>query len=257
MLELKNIHVEAEGKAIVNDVSFVVESGEVAVLMGPNGSGKSSLVNALLGHPNYKITSGKILLDGVDITDLPTEKKAQHGIFLSLQSIPKIGGITLSAFLHKAFATIHNSDISALEFYMNLRNTADFYAINPELLDRPISNGLSGGEKKLSEVLQLATLQPKIAILDEIDSGVDVDALRIVFKAIDTLKKEGAGFLVISHHPSLLEHLSPKTVHVMSSGTLARTGDRELAKEIIEHGFCKASNCDRVNECPGVCKTDK
>lgn len=253
MLELKNIFVEAEGKKIVTDVSFAVENGEVTVLMGPNGSGKSSLVNALMGHPNYTITSGELLLDGVDITELSTEKKAQKGLFLSMQHIPKIGGITLATFLHKSFVSVHNSDVSVLEFYMNLRNTADQYGINPALLDRPISNGLSGGEKKLSEVLQLTTLKPAFAILDEIDSGVDVDALRIVFKAIDTLKKEGTGFLVISHHPSLLTHLSPKIVHVMSQGLLVSSGGKELAEDVLKNGFCNIVKCERVKDCSGKC----
>lgn len=253
-LEIKNIRVEAEKKAVVKNVSFVVQEGTISVLMGPNGSGKSSLVNALMGHPNYKVTEGVILLNGEDITHLSTEKRAKKGLFLSLQHIPKVGGITLASFLHKAYVATHASDISILEFYLELREKADELTINPTLLDRPLTAGLSGGEKKLSEVLQLAILKPKFAILDEIDSGVDVDALHTVFKAVSMLQKEGTGFLVISHHPSLLTHLTPDSVHVMTKGSLVRTDGKELAEEILSKGFCVVANCGQVDGCAGKCR---
>ncbi|HCC05103.1 TPA: Fe-S cluster assembly ATPase SufC [Patescibacteria group bacterium] len=262
MLEIKNICIEISSdpvskeesrKNVVRDTSLSIESGSVSVLMGPNGSGKSTLVNALLGHPNYRVSSGSLVLDGVDITDLSTEKKAQQGIFLSMQNVPKIGGLTLAMFLHKAYTATHETDVSVLEFYITLRDKAEALSIKTELLDRPLTAGLSGGEKKLSEVLQLAALQPKFAILDEIDSGVDVDALRTVFKAIDALKKEGTGFLVISHHPSLLDHLAPEHVYVMSAGSMVRQGGRELAEEIIKNGFCNVAKCRHVDTCMGRC----
>src|SRR3989339_208302 len=262
MLELKNICVEissdavskeSKGKNVVRDTSLCIESGSVSVLMGPNGSGKSTLVNALLGHPSYRVSSGILELDGVDITNLPTEKKAHLGIFLSMQNVPKVGGLTLATFLHKAYVATHQTDISVLEFYVNLRDKAKLFSINPDLLDRPLTAGLSGGEKKLSEVLQLAALQPKYAILDEIDSGVDIDALHTVFKAVDALKKEGTGFLIISHHPSLLDHLAPEHVYVMSGGNMVRKGGRELAEEIIKHGFCGVVQCRHIGTCSGKC----
>lgn len=253
MFELKNISVTAEEKEIVKNISLTVEKGTVSVLMGPNGSGKSSLVNALMGHPNYAVTEGTILLNGEDITRVSTEKRAQKGLFLSLQHVPKVGGITLASFLHKAYVAMHASDVSILEFYLELRKKADELAINPTLLDRPLTAGLSGGEKKLSEVLQLVMLKPKFAILDEIDSGVDVDALRTVFKAISMLQKEGTGFLVISHHPSLLTHLTPDVVHVMVKGSIVRTDGKELAEEILSKGFCAVAECRNVNACQGAC----
>ncbi len=164
-LKIENISVEACSESVVKNVSLALSSGEVSILMGPNGSGKSTLVNALMGHPNYKITSGSLLLNDKDVTTTPTTKKAQNGLFLSLQHIPKIGGVTLATFLHKTYTTVHNSDVSMIEFYVRLRDIADEFAIKPELLDKPLTDGLSGGEKKLSEVLHLAVLKPRFAIV--------------------------------------------------------------------------------------------
>jgi len=257
MLEIKNISVEAEDKEIVRDVSLSVKEKSLSVLMGPNGSGKSSLVNALFGHPHYKISKGKILLGGKDITKLSTEEKAQSGLFLSLQHVPRIGGVTLATFLHKAYTSLHDSDISVLEFYSNMKDEAEKYGIDGTLLDRPLTAGLSGGEKKLSEILQLIALKPKYAFLDEIDSGVDIDALHKVFGAIDALKKNGTAFVVISHHPSLLDHFTPESVHVMSEGKLVRTDGHELASEIIQKGFCAVAECKHKDTCPGVCGGEK
>ena len=254
MLVIKDLHAKINDKEILKGINLEVKPGEVHAIMGPNGSGKSSLVNALMGHPNYRVIEGAILLNGEDITHLSTEKRAQKGLFLSLQHVPKVGGITLASFLHKAYVATHVSDVSILEFYLELRKKADELAINPALLDRPLTAGLSGGEKKLSEVLQLAILKPTFAILDEIDSGVDVDALRTVFKAVSMLQKEGTGFLVISHHPSLLTHLTPDSVHVMTKGSLVRTDGKELAEEILLKGFCAVAECHHAGACHGACR---
>jgi Fe-S cluster assembly ATP-binding protein len=253
-LELKNVCVRAGESEVVQDVSFTVPKASISVLMGPNGSGKSTLVNALMGHPNYSMSSGSIFLDGNDITNLSTEKRAKQGIFLSLQHIPKIGGLSLATFLHKAHESMYNSGVSVLEFYAMLRDRADEFSISPTLLDKPLTAGLSGGEKKLSEVLQLIALKPSFAILDEIDSGVDVDALYTVFRAINKLKNEGTGFLIISHHPSLLEHLTPDSVHVMTKGRLVCSDGKELAEDILKKGFCVVAQCDRAGECSGTCR---
>ncbi len=251
--EIQNLSVETDGKKIVNDVSFELKVGTISVLMGPNGSGKSTLVNAVMGHPDYKISAGNLLLNGEDITKLSTNEKSRKGIFLSLQNIPKIGGVTFATFLHKAFVAINNSDISILEFYAGLSDTADKFSIDKSILDRPLTDGLSGGEKKMSEALQLAMLKPKVAILDEIDSGVDVDAMHKVFDVVNSLKKDGTAFLVISHHPALLTHVSPEKVFVMNKGMVVDSGGAELAKEIIKNGFCNVSKCDKIDECDGVC----
>jgi Fe-S cluster assembly ATP-binding protein len=180
---------------------------------------------------------------------LSTEKKAKKGLFLSLQHVPKIGGVTLTTFLHKAYVATRDSDTSVLEFYVTLRDIAERFGIDTALLDRPLTAGLSGGEKKLSEVLQLAALKPRFAILDEIDSGVDVDALKKVFAAVRALALDGMGFLIISHHPSILEHLTPKHVHVMNAGTLARSGGVELADAVLSGGYCKVLNCPLEGNC--------
>ncbi len=248
-LELRNISVEAEGKQVVRNASLTLTAGTISVLMGPNGSGKSTLVNAVMGHPHYRVTTGGLFLDGEDIIGLPVEKKAQLGLFLSLQHVPKVGGITLAAFLHKVHTARTGEVVDVLAYYLRLRDIAHEYGIKDDLLDRPITAGLSGGEKKLSEILQLAALRPTFAILDEIDSGVDVDALRKVFSAVERLREEGTGVLIISHHPSLLEHLTPTHVHVMTGGTVVRSGDADLAREVIAEGFCGAIACPVKDAC--------
>ncbi len=251
--EIQNISVEIDKKNIINDTSLALEAGTVSVLMGPNGSGKSTLVNAIMGHPNYKIRSGKVFLEDEDVTSISTEEKSKKGIFLSFQNIPKIGGITFATFLHKSFVSIKKTDMSILEFYARLSDIADKFSIDKGILDRPLTEGLSGGEKKMSEALQLAVLKPKVAILDEIDSGVDVDAMHNVFDVVNSLKEDGTTFLIISHHPSLLEHIGPENVFVMNKGMIVDAGGMGLAKEILKNGFCNISNCDKIDECNGVC----
>jgi Fe-S cluster assembly ATP-binding protein len=248
-LNIEHIHIAVEGRAIVRDVSLAVHSGEIAVLLGPNGSGKSSLVQALMGHPTYQVTEGRLLLDGVSILELPTEKKAQQGIFLSMQHIPKVGGVNLATFLYKVHVATAGYEGSVLEYYLMLREVAHEYGIDDAFLDRPLSEGLSGGEKKLSEALQLAVRKPTFALLDEIDSGVDVDALKKVFGVVTKLKEQGTGTLLISHHPSLLEHINPDTVYVMNGGALVRTGGSELAASILKDGFCVGLECPLVDTC--------
>jgi Fe-S cluster assembly ATP-binding protein len=216
--------------------------------MGPNGSGKSSLVNALMGHPHYSAT-GALHLNGRDILGARPEEKAQSGLFLSLQHTPKVAGVTLATFLHKVHVSKTGEDVSVLEYYLALREVAETFGISDSFLDRPLSAGLSGGEKKLSEALQLAVLKPRFAFLDEMDSGVDVDALKKLFGVVSALSAEGTSFLVISHHPSLLTHLTPDTVHIMQNGMLAKSGGRELAEVVLRDGFCAAIECPLVGGC--------
>ena len=259
----EQLTIHAGGKSVVGGASFAIESGlpaarlpsgggqapghaaqagKVHVLMGPNGSGKSSLLNALMGHPKYEITEGRITLDGEDITKLPTEKKAQKGIFLSLQHLPEISGVTLTNFLHRAYRAQKGGEIAPLEFYKHMEARAQEFGIDASFLKKHLNAGLSGGEKKQSEVLQLLALEPKFALLDEIDSGVDIDALKKVFAVIEHMKKQGVGFLLVTHYTKLLEHITPDNVSVMKEGKIVASGGRELAERIAKEGFEKIAS---------------
>lgn len=235
--ELNNISVETKEKRVATDVSLSMKSGEVHVLMGPNGSGKSSLLSAVFGHPTYKIAAGAVLVDGDDVTAIPTEKKAKRGLFLSMQHIPEIKGVSMLNFLHRAHKELSGKDVSVLDFNKELGAKMEALGIPKEYLRRGVNEGFSGGERKLAEAIQLLALSPKFAFLDEIDSGVDVDSLSKVFAVIDTLKKEGTGFLLITHYSALLKKITPDFVHVMKDGALVRSGGVGLAREIAEKGF--------------------
>jgi len=237
-LELKNVTVATKtGTVVLSDASLVVGAGEIHILMGPNGSGKSSLANAMMGHPGYEIQSGQVLLGGEDITTLPANKKAEKGLFLSMQYLPEIAGVTLTNFLHKSYNAVKKLQTPILEFHTYLKKRAEEVGITDELLKRELNKGLSGGEKKQSEMLQLLALQPKFAILDEIDSGVDVDSLKRVFKGVEILRGEGTGLLLITHYTNILEHITPDQVHIMREGRIVRSGGKELVKEIADKGF--------------------
>lgn len=236
-LAINDLRIKADGRLVVRGANFLLHGGSLHVLMGPNGSGKSSLLNAVMGHPKYSIVEGKMLLDGEDITALPTDEKARRGIFLSLQHLPEIAGVTLTNLLHKAHIAQKGETLSPLEFYKKAEARAKEFGIDPSFLKKHINSGLSGGEKKLSEVLQLLLLEPKFALLDEIDSGVDVDALKKVFAVVEYLKKRGVGFLIVSHHPNLLSHITPDAVSVMREGKIVTTGGKELAEGIMKEGF--------------------
>jgi Fe-S cluster assembly ATP-binding protein len=236
-LELTNIAVTADGHELVRDVSLTLRSGEVHILMGPNGSGKSSLLNAIMGHPKYTRASGAIMLDGEDITALPTEKKAKSGLFLSLQHLPEIAGVSLTNFLHRAVRETTGSTMTPLEFYAHMKALASAAGIDPEFLKKHVNSGLSGGEKKQSEALQLVALRPKFAFLDEIDSGVDVDAMKKVYAIIEQMKGEGVGFLLVTHFTNILDHVAAEKVHVMRDGKLVATGGKELMARVRQEGF--------------------
>lgn len=236
-LEVKNVSVSAGEKETVKDVSFTIESGEVHILMGANGSGKSSLINALFGHPKYKLTAGNIILDGEDITDLLPHKKARAGLFLSLQHLPEIDGVTFMNFLYRAYKDLTGKEMSIMDFHKFLSEKTKAFGLSDGFLRRSVNVGLSGGEKKQSEIFQLALFEPKFAFLDEIDSGVDVDSLGRIFKAIGELKEKGVGFLLITHYPKILDRITPDKVHVMDGGKIVRSGGPELAAQISEKGF--------------------
>ena len=237
-LEINNLSVTTkEGKVVATDISISVKQGEVVILMGPNGSGKSSFLNAVMGHPKYEVTGGSIKLGDIDITKLTPEKKAKEGLFLSMQHLPEISGVPLASFLYQAKKDLTGENQSMMDFYKEASNMAQKIGVPEEFLKRSVNKGLSGGEKKLSEILQLSILKPKFALLDEIDSGVDVDALKKVFGAIKILKDEGMGFILVTHHPNVLEYIKPDMVYVMKDGKVERVGGVEIIENLKEKGF--------------------
>lgn len=236
-LELNNISATADGKTLVEGASLSLRSGQVHILMGPNGSGKSSLLNAIMGHPKYRLSDGAVLLDGEDITALSTEGKAKAGLFLSLQHLPEIAGVSMTSFLHRAYKEIKASTITPLDFYKMAEKMANDAGLDAGFLKKQVNTGLSGGEKKQSEVLQLLVLEPKFAFLDEIDSGVDVDAMKKVYAGINMLKEKGIGFVLVTHYTNILEHVSADMVHVMRGGKVVASGGSELIERITANGF--------------------
>lgn len=236
-LSINKITITREGKPVVSGASLTVGSGEIHIILGPNGSGKTTLLNAIMGHPAYEVTEGTIILDGEDITNLPTEKKAAKGIFLSLQHVPAIPGVTMLSLLHRAHRLVTGIEMSVPDFYRMITEKVKKFGLNEKLLTHAIHGGVSGGEKKQGELIQLLALEPKFALLDEIDSGVDIDSLNKVFAGIAELRTQGTGFIIVTHLATILEKIVPDRVSVMKDGAIVRTGGVELAQEILKNGF--------------------
>ncbi|AOL15718.1 Fe-S cluster assembly ATPase SufC [Sulfolobus sp. A20] len=238
ILRIEDLHVEVEGKEILRGINLEVKSGEVHALMGPNGSGKTSLSLALMGHPKYKITKGRILLDGEDITNLETSEKAKKGLFLAFQNPIEIAGVRLSTLLVTEYNKVGGTSSSALEVISKIKSLSKEVGLADSLLNRGVFEGFSGGEKKRVEILQMLLLKPKIAILDEPDSGVDVDGLRIISYFINKLKDEiNVGYLIITHYRRILDYVKADKVHVLYRGKIIAEGGMELAKLIDEKGY--------------------
>ena len=236
-LKIENLHVSCDGKEIVKGVSLNVRPGEVHALMGTNGSGKSTLANALMGHPKYEITSGSIFVDDQDVTDLPPHERAKLGMFLSMQYPPEIAGVSVSSFLRTAYNSLHEVKVPVLEFHKMLKEKMSELKIDPSFSRRSLNQGFSGGEKKRTEILQMMVLEPKYAVLDETDSGLDVDALKIVTDGINAMKGPETGILMITHYTRILKHVVPDQVHVMKDGVIVKTGGKDLAQLIEDKGF--------------------
>ena len=239
LLEIKDLYAVAGEKEILKGLNLSIGKGEVHVIMGPNGAGKSTLANVILNNPEYKKTSGKIELDGEDITNLSTDKIAKKGVFMSFQAPEEIPGISCLNFLKVAKNKIDEKPVKIFEFKDNVKNYAKELNMNANLIDRNLNVGFSGGEKKKNEILQMLVLNPKLAILDETDSGLDVDAIRAVSKGIEMYKSNENSILIITHNMSILESLDVDFVHVLVDGKIVKTGDFELAKDILENGFSK------------------
>ena len=239
MLEIKELNTIAtdDGKSILKGLNLKINKGEIHVIMGPNGSGKSTLANTIFANPRYQITSGDILFEGKSILDLKTNERAKLGIFLSFQTPIEIPGITVANFLKSAKTNVSNEHINIYNFAKEVEHNMELLGIDKDYKLRDLNVGFSGGEKKKNEILQLLTLNPKLAILDETDSGLDVDAIRIVSKGINLFKNDENAVLIITHSTKILESLKVDYVHILKDGKIIKTGDASLAKEIEKTGY--------------------
>jgi len=237
LLKIKDLHVNAGEKEILKGLDLEINKGEVHVIMGPNGAGKSTLANVILNNPEYTKTSGEIEFEGVNINNLSTDKIAKKGIFMSFQLPEEIPGISTMNFLKTAKNKIMDKPVKIFEFKEIVNKYAEELNMNPKLIERNLNVGFSGGEKKKNEILQMLVLNPKLAILDETDSGLDVDAIKTVSKGIKMYKNENNAVLIITHNTRILNHLDVDYVHVLVNGKIVKTGTAELAKEIDENGY--------------------
>lgn len=239
LLEIKNLAVNAEEKEILKGINLEINKGEIHVIMGPNGSGKSTTANAILNNPCYTKQSGSIIFDGEEITNLKTDEIARKGIFMSFQAPEEIPGVSVTNFLKYAKNKTTGKPVKIFEFKDELKTYMEKLNMNPENIERSLNVGFSGGEKKKNEILQMLVLNPKLAILDETDSGLDVDAIRTVSKGIEMFKNDENGVLIITHNTKILESLKVDYVHILVDGKIVKTGTQELAKEIEENGYCQ------------------
>jgi Fe-S cluster assembly ATP-binding protein len=241
MLEVKNLHVTVDGREILKGLDLAVNKGEVHAIMGPNGSGKSTLAHVLAGKDAYEVTSGSVTFEGVDLLALEPDERAAKGIFLAFQYPLEIPGVTTMNFLRTAINAQrkkrHQPELTAPEFIKKVREASAKLGVDQEMLRRPVNVGFSGGEKKRNEILQMAMLEPKLAVLDETDSGLDIDALKIVSEGVNRLRSPERAMVVITHYQRLLDHIVPDVVHVLSRGRIVRTGGKELALELEAKGY--------------------
>ncbi len=237
LLEINNLYAEAEGKQILKGLNLKINKGETHVIMGPNGAGKSTTANVILNNPEYKKTSGEILFEGENINEESTDKIAKKGIFMSFQSPVEIPGISTFNFLKYAKNKVTEKPVKVFEFKDQVKNYMEELSMNPKLVERNLNVGFSGGEKKKNEILQMLVLNPKLAILDETDSGLDVDAIRTVSKGIEMYKNAENAVLIITHNTRILENLKVDYVHILVDGKIVKTGDASLAQEIEVNGY--------------------
>ncbi|EOB7085308.1 Fe-S cluster assembly ATPase SufC [Staphylococcus aureus] len=238
-LEIKDLHVSIEDKEILKGVNLTINTDEIHAIMGPNGTGKSTLSSAIMGHPSYEVTKGEVLLDGVNILELEVDERAKAGLFLAMQYPSEITGVTNADFMRSAINAKREEgqEINLMQFIKKLDKNMDFLDIDKDMAQRYLNEGFSGGEKKRNEFLQLMMLEPKFAILDEIDSGLDIDALKVVSKGINQMRGENFGALMITHYQRLLNYITPDKVHVMYAGKVVKSGGPELAKRLEEEGY--------------------
>ncbi|HAA4560712.1 TPA_asm: ABC transporter ATP-binding protein [Listeria monocytogenes] len=238
-LKIQDLHVEIEGKEILKGVNLEISTGEIHAIMGPNGTGKSTLSSAIMGHPKYEVTQGTITLDGEDVLEMEVDERARAGLFLAMQYPSEISGVTNAEFIRAAINSRREEgdEIPVMQFIRKLDAKMDILDMDEEMAERYLNEGFSGGEKKRNEILQLLMIEPKLAILDEIDSGLDIDALKVVSKGVNEMRGEGFGCLIITHYQRLLNYITPDFVHVMMQGKVVKEGGPELAKRLEAGGY--------------------
>ncbi|MFD0692523.1 Fe-S cluster assembly ATPase SufC [Paenibacillus sp. GCM10027628] len=236
---IDGLKANVEGKEILKGLSLEIKGGEVHAIMGPNGTGKSTLASALMGHPKYEVTEGSVTLDSEDVLDMAVDERARAGLFLAMQYPSEITGVTNADFLRSAMNARRGegNEISLIKFIRQMEGKMKQLEMNPEFMHRYLNEGFSGGEKKRNEILQMLLLEPKIVILDEIDSGLDIDALRIVAEGVNAMRSEDRGFLIITHYQRLLNYINPDFVHVMMQGRIVKSGGPELAQRLEAEGY--------------------
>ena len=236
---IDGLKASVEGKEILKGLSLSIQGGEIHAIMGPNGTGKSTLASTLMGHPKYEVTAGTVTLDGEDVLDMAVDERARAGLFLAMQYPSEISGVTNSDFLRSAINAKRGegNEISLIKFIRQMEKKMKELDMAAEFAHRYLNEGFSGGEKKRNEILQMMLLEPRICILDEIDSGLDIDALRIVAEGVNSLKSEDRGFLIITHYQRLLDYITPDFVHIMMQGRIVKSGGAELAEQVEKDGY--------------------
>ncbi|MCL6489034.1 Fe-S cluster assembly ATPase SufC [Alicyclobacillus mali (ex Roth et al. 2021)] len=236
---VRGLRVAVEGKEILKGVDLHVRGGEIHAIMGPNGTGKSTLASAIMGHPHYEVTGGEILLDGQNVLEMSVDERARAGLFLAMQYPAEVPGVSNANFIRTALNARRGegNEMPVLQFHRRLVQKMKELSIDPSFAERYLNEGFSGGEKKRNEILQMAMLEPRIAILDEIDSGLDIDALKIVANGVNQLRSDNIGFLIITHYQRLLNYIVPDVVHVMMQGRIVKSGDAKLAEELEAKGY--------------------
>src|SRR6266516_2632780 len=236
-LQVKDLRAAVGDREILRGIDLTVQQGQIHALMGPNGSGKSTLSNVIMGRPGYRILEGSVTFNGEDITTLPPDQRARRGLFLAMQYPTEVPGVSVVNFLRTAYQAVKVEQVSALAFRKHMKEQMDRLGIEDAMVNRYVNQGFSGGEKKRNEILQLAVLQPRIAILDETDSGLDIDSLKLVATGVDQLVGPDLGVLLITHYQRMLNYITPQRVHVMMSGRIVKSGGAELAQELEEKGY--------------------
>jgi Fe-S cluster assembly ATP-binding protein len=241
MLEIKNLHAQVDDKKILKGINLTINPGEVHAIMGPNGSGKSTLASILAGREGYDVTEGQVIYDGKNLLDMDPEERAREGVFLAFQYPVEIPGVNSTYFLKAALNEVRKHkgqpELDAMEFLQFVKQKVKLLELPEDLLKRPVNEGFSGGEKKRNEIFQMAVLEPKLSVLDETDSGLDIDALKVVANGVNKLKSKNNAQLVITHYQRLLDYIVPDFVHVLYNGRIVKTGDKNLALELEKHGY--------------------